>query len=117
MSIQIGNIKSIGKSESFAKNPDDRQELVKLVDGALAVDGWGGIRRDSGDTVSLTATFNKTDADQVITWWHSRTKQNVVLEDGTPIENARIIVRRISFSDALKFRPKFTILDLEFWRV
>lgn len=117
MSIQIGNVKSIGKSENFSVTPDDRQELVQLVDGAVAVDGWEGTRKTDGDVVGLTATFTRADGDTVIGWWNTRTLKQVVLETGETITNARIVIRRISYPDALPFRPLFTVLDMEFWKV
>ena len=117
MSIQIGSIKSIGKSENFTISPDDRQELVQLVDGAVAVDGWEGIRKNDGDVVGLTATFTKADGNVVMGWWNNRTLKQVILENGDTIANARIIIKRISYPEALSFRSGFVILDLEFWRV
>ena len=116
MSIQIDTVKSIGKSEGFSITPDDRQELVQLVDGVVAVDGWGGTRNTAGDVTGLSATFTAADASTVIGWWNSRTLKTVTLEDGTSF-TARIVVRKITYPDAIPFRSKFAILDLEFWTV
>ena len=117
MSIQIGNVRSIGKSENFAVTPDDRQELVQLVNGSVAVDGWAGTRQSGGDVVGLTAMFTAADANTVIGLWNNRTKTSVTLENGDTIAQARVVVKRISYPDALNFRRKYTILDLEFWKV
>ena len=121
MSVQIDTIKSIGKCENVSISPDDRQEIVQLVDGAIAIDGWNITGNDSrpidGDVVGFSATFTKDDADNIIRYWNKRQKKRVVLEDGTEIASARIIVRKISFTDALAFRNKYTVLDLEIWRV
>ena len=117
MSVQIGSVKSIGKTQNYSYNPDDRQELVPVIGGAVAVDGWGGTRSNTGDTVQFTATFSAADATTLVGYWNSRTLQNVTLEDGTTISSARVIVRRISYPDALAHRSKYAILDLEIWRV
>lgn len=121
MSVQIGNIKSIGKAENFSINPDERLELVQLVDGAVAVDGWNvqpnSSRSTEGDTVSFSATFTGTDAAQIVDWSNARTKQTIVLENGTTISNGRIIIRRMSYHDVLLWRSKYCVLDIEIWKV
>ena len=117
MSIRIGSVYSIGKTENFSVNPDDRQELVQLVDGAVCIDGWGGTRNSDGDIVSLTATFTKSDAEIVIALWSGRVLTSVALENGETIANARVIVRRINYTENVDWRNKYTILDLEIWRV
>lgn len=117
MSVSIGGYKSIGKTENLTITPDDRQELVQLVGGAVAIDGWEGARLTDGDVTGCTAMFTAADGAQVISLWNSRTLSTVVLENGETISSARVVVRRISYPDALAFRSKYVILDLEFWRV
>ena len=117
MSVQINNYKSVGKTENYTVSPDDRQELVQLVDGAVAIDGWDGTRQNDGDVVGFTATFTHADAQAVIGLWNNRTLTTVQLEDGSAISNARIIIKRISYPDPLPFRAKYTVLDIEVWRV
>jgi len=112
--ITINGYKSLGKAENYATQPDDRQELVKLVSGAVVVDGWNGARQAVGDAVSLTATFARADANSIIAIWNARTLVAVTLDDGTTINQARIIIRRISYPKL--FESTHTILDLEIWR-
>ena len=114
MSIQIGTVKSVGKCENFSVAPDNREELVQLVGGVVVTDGG---RITDGDVTSLQATFSAADGATIMGWANTRTKQNVTLEDGSTINNARIIIRRISYPDYIGFRSKYTVLDMEFWRV
>lgn len=113
--IQIGTVKSIGKAENYGFEFDDRQELVKTVNGAVVVDGWDGNRVANGDAVTCTALFTTADATTIRSWWASRTKKNVTLDDNSTISNARIIVRGIEF--VRLFEKKYCKLNLEFWRV
>lgn len=113
--VQIGNIKSIGHATDYSYEPDDRQELVKTVGGAVAVDPWGGTRVSDGDVLTLTAIFANADATTVQGYWATRTRQNVTLDDGSTINNARIIVRQITPLEG--FWTGYRKLGLEFWKV
>lgn len=115
MSIQIGTVKSEGKGENYGFEFDDRQELVKTINGAVVVDPWNGSRVSNGDVVTVTAMFSAADAATIKAWWAARTKKNVTLDDGSTISNARIIVRRIEFVNL--FETTHCKLGLEFWRV
>lgn len=116
MSIQIGTVRSLSKVENFSINPDDRQELVQLVGGVVVIDGWNGSRNTNGDTYSMTATFDKHSGNTVLGYWNNRTIVSIVLEDGTTM-NGRIVVRRITYPDALAYRRGFMVLDFEIWKV
>lgn len=113
--IQIGNIKSIGHATDYSYTLDDRQELVKTVGGAVAIDPWNGTRLADGDIVSLSAIFTMTDASTVKGYWAARTRQNVTLDDGSTITNARIIIRQITPLEG--FWTGYTKLGIELWRV
>ena len=113
--IQVGSIKSIGRATDYSYTLDDRQELIQTVYGAVAVDGWEGSRFADGDVVSCKATFTKADAETIRSWWAGRTKQNIVLDNGDTINNARIIVRQIGMVEG--FYSSYQSLSLEFWRV
>ena len=115
MSIQIGTVKSIGKAENYNWTYDDRQTLVKTVNGAVAVDAWSGSRGADGDIVSCSANFSTADATSVLSWWTSRTKKNITLDDGSTISNARILVRGKQMIEG--FESKYIKLNLEFWKV
>lgn len=113
--ITIGTVNSVGHATDYNYELDDRQELVKTVAGAVAVDPWNGSRVATGDVVSCKATFSAADASTVKGWWASRTKKNVTLDNGESISNARIVVRQISFLEG--FWTGYVSLGLEFWRV
>lgn len=115
--VQIGTVKSKGKAENYNFEFDDRQELVKTIGGAVVVDAWNGSRvsHTDGDVVQFTALFSSADASTIKNWWATRTKQNVTLDDGTAISNARILVRGIEMVDL--FETRFVKLRLEVWRV
>lgn len=115
MSVQIGNIKSLGRAENYSFEFDDRQEIVKTINGAVAVDPWEGSRVATGDVVSFDATFSFADAQTIRSWWAARTKKTVVLDDDTTISNARIIVRGIE--NVNLFWKKFVKLRIEIWKV
>ena len=118
MSILINNsIRSIGKTSNYNVVPDDRQQIIKLVNGNTVLDGWNGARQTTGDIVSLTATFSKADGDSVISLWNNRTHVPVQLENGEIIYEARIVIKRISYHDFLPFRRKFVDLDIEIWKI
>lgn len=113
--VQIGTVKSKGKAENYNFEFDDRQELVKTIGGAVVVDAWDGTRVNDADTIQFTALFSSADASTIKGWWGNRTKQNVTLDDGTTINNARILVRGIEMVDL--FETRFVKLKLEIWRV
>lgn len=115
MSVQIGTVKSIGHAENYSYEFDDRQEVVKTIRGAVVVDPWAGSRVADGDVVSFQATFASADAASIKSWWASRTKQNVTLDDGSTISNGRIVVRGIDYIDC--FWTKYVKLRLEIWKV
>lgn len=113
--IQIGAAKSIGHGEDYNFEPDDRQELVKTVSGAVAIDPWEGTKRDAGDVIQVTALFDSANDALVTGYWANRTRVTVVLDDGSTITNARIIVRRIQMVE--QFYRTHKRLTIEIWRV
>lgn len=106
---------SVGKGKDYNYELDDRQQLVKTVNGAVAIDGWDGSRADYGDVVSVSAVFANADAEIVKGYWSNRTLVTVVLDNNETISNARIIVKNIKFPDL--FEKKYQELNLEIWRV
>ena len=115
MSIQIGTVKSIGKATNYSFDYDDRQNLVKTVQGAVAIDAWDGSRVSAGVVVSCSANFTKADANTIKGWWASRTKKNITLDNGDTISNARILVRGQEMIEG--FESSYIKLKLEFWKV
>lgn len=113
--VKIGNVESIGKATDYNFTLDDRQELIKTVNGAVVVDPWDGVRNNEGDTIAFKATFTNADAETVRSIWANRTRVNVTLDDGTVIANARVIVRSISFPDL--FEKTHKELGVEIWNI
>ena len=113
--VTIGNVKSINHAESYSYNLDDRQELVKTINGAVVVDPWEGVRNNVGDVLSFDATFSASDSAYVRALWAARQKVTVILDTGETISNARIVVRQIKFIE--RYWGKYETLTLEIWRV
>lgn len=117
MAINIGTVKSIGKTEGLQIIPDDRQELVKTVTStgasSVAVDDAGYV--SDGNVISLNAVFSDTDFTVLSGYWTARTKVTVVLDDGTTIYNARIVIKGYQYYNDLI--NNYKLVNLEIWKV
>lgn len=117
MAINIGTIKSIGKTSNLQIIPDDRQDLVKTVTStgvsSVVVEDAGYVA--DGEVISLNATFSDTDFTTLKNYWINRTKVAVVLDDGTTISNARIVIKNIQYYDNLL--SSYKTVQLEVWRL
>lgn len=117
MDISIGTVKSIGRAENLQYIPDDRQELVKTVTSAgassVAVEDAGYVA--DGQVISLSAVFSDADFNTLSGYWTARTLVTVVLEDGTPISNARIVIKGYQYYDRLI--NDYKLVNLEIWKV
>lgn len=116
MAIKItynnATISSIGRADDVDYTPDDRQELVKII-GGVTVEDYGVCA--DGEVISLSAVFSDADYATLKTYWSGRTLVTVELEDGTIINNARVVIRRTTYYDALL--PRYKKVQLEVWRV
>lgn len=110
--IQIGNIKSVGHAENFNISPDDRQTLVQVV-GGVTVEDYGVV--DNGEVISLVATFSAADYAALVTVWKNRTLLTVTLDDGTVINNARIVLRNITYANTQM--TGYKRVTMEVWRI
>lgn len=117
MAINIGTVKSIGKTEGLQIIPDDRQELVKTVTSAgassVAVEDAGYVA--DGQVISLSAVFSDADFNTLSGYWTARTLVTVVLDDGTTISNARIVIKGYQYYD--KLINTYKLVNLEIWKV
>lgn len=117
MAINIGTITSIGRTKDLDITPDDRQELVKVVDSTgnqgVVVEDYGVVA--DGAVISLSATFSAADYNVLSGYWSNRTRVQVTLDDGTVINNARIVLRRTRYADNVL--NSYKTVDLEVWRV
>lgn len=111
MSIRIGSISSVGHAENFAIVPDDRQSLVKVIGGVVVEDY--GVCAD-GEIFSLTANFSASDYLTLLNYWTNRTLVNVVFDDGRTVNNARIVIRGISYFDNIQ--NQYKKVQFEVWK-
>ena len=112
MAIRIGNIKSIGNAENLSIIPDDRQTLVKVVGGVI-VEDYGVV--NNGEVISLSAVFSASDYSALLLLWRNRTLVNVILDDGTPINNARIVIKSTTYWNSII--SSYKKVAFEIWRI
>lgn len=112
MAIKIGEAVSRRRPKSFSVTPDDRQQLVKTINGVVVLD-FG--RFENGDTRAVTAVFDAANWALVQGYWTNRTKVTFVDEAGNSYTNCRIIVKSISYTE--RFETKRIEAALEVWRV
>lgn len=106
-------IKSIGRTTDVEIVPDDRQEIVKTI-GGVVVEDYGVIA--NGEIISLSAVFSENDYNNtLLNYWSNRTKVTVTLDDGTIINNARIVIRRTQFANEVLNQYKKVYLEV--WKV
>lgn len=106
-------ISSLSSVSNISIAPDDRLELIKLIDGATLQDGWNGLKKDDGDVLSCSATFSAEDFAKLKTIWNSRKKVDVKLGEET-IEKCHIVIKNYTYVD--KFES-YKNVSLEIWRV
>lgn len=116
MAIRItynnNTIQSIGKTKDLEIMPDDRQQIVKVV-GGVAVEDYGVCA--DGEIISLSAVFDASTYSTLVGYWSNRTLVTVTLDDGTVINNARVVIKSVKYYDELLNRYK--TVALEVWRV
>lgn len=105
-------IKSIGRTTDMEIVPDDRQEIVKTI-GGVVVEDYGVIT--NGEITTLSCVFSATDYSTLLNYWSNRTKVTVTLDDGTIINNARIVIRRTQFANEVL--NKYKKVYMEVWRI
>ena len=117
MVINISNgtdsISSLSSIENVSSQPDDRLELVKLINGVTIQDGWNGIRKNVGDILSLSATFTPADFETLKAFWANRTKVTVQIGEEV-IENATIVIKSYNY---ISHFESYKNVSLEIWRV
>lgn len=117
MAINIGTVRSLGNTDGLQVTPDDRQQLVKTVTSAgvasVAVEDNGVVA--NGEVISLSAVFSAADYVTLSGYWTNRTKVTVVLDDGSTISNARIVIKNVQYYDNML--SSFKLVQLEVWRI
>lgn len=108
--IKIGSVTSMADPETLDITPDDRQELVKCVNGVFAVDA--GYFKE-GEIVAVTAVFSPSAWATLKANWIARIRVDVVDHNGEFYPSMRIVVKKYGYIK----RHKFYQVTLELWRV
>lgn len=112
MAIRIGTIGSLGKTRDLEIIPDDRQALVQTI-GGVVVEDYGVVA--DGEVISMSAIFSAADYETLKSYWSTRQLVTVTLDDGTVIQNARVVIKRVRYADDL-FNA-YKEVNFEVWRV
>ena len=105
-------IKSVGRTTDMEIVPDDRQEIVKTI-GGVVVEDYGVVA--NGEIISLSAVFSENDYSTLLNYWTNRTRVTVTLDDGTIINNARIVIRRTQFANEVLNHYKKVFMEV--WKI
>ena len=108
--IQIGEVRTLSV-ENWQTIPDDRQQLLEIVGGAVVPD-FGHIAE--GDRISCAVVVTAADWEKIKTYWDSRTMVSVTDEGGNLLALMRVMVKSYEY---MAHFPKVYKLSLEFWRV
>ena len=109
MFINIGAAKSFKRPESWENTPDDRQTLIKIIDGVHVEDN--GLVTD-GEIISCQAVFNAANWSLVKGYWYNRTMVTVIDHAGNSLGEKRVVVKKYTYVE--KFNKYYTV-TLELW--
>ena len=108
--IHIGEVRTLSV-ENWQIVPDDRQQLLEIVGGAVVQD-FGRIAE--GDRISCSVVVTSADWEKIKAYWDSRTMVSVTDEGGNLLPSVRVVVKSYEY---MAHFPKVHKLSLEFWRV
>ena len=108
--IHIGEIRTLSV-ENWQIVPDDRQQLLEIVGGAVVQD-FGHITE--GDRISCSVTVTSAAWEKIKGYWDSRTMVSVTDEGGNIRPSMRVVVKSYEY---MAHFPKVYKISLEFWRV
>ena len=108
--IHIGEVRTLSV-ENWQIVPDDRQQLLEIVGGAVVQD-FSHIAE--GDRISCAVVVTAGDWEKIKGYWDSRSRVSVRDEGGNILPSMRVVVK--SYEYVAHF-PKVYKLSLEFWRV
>ena len=108
--IHIGEVRTLSV-ENWQTVPDDRQQLLEIVGGAVVQD-FGHI--PEGDRISCSVGVTSADWEKIKGYWDGRARVSVTDESGSVLPSMRVVVK--SYAYVAHF-PKAYNLSLEFWRV
>lgn len=112
MAIKIGTVSTLGHPINWNVLPDDRQVVVKTLDapGVVVIDNG---YFEAGDNYQFTAIFRPEAWTVVKGYCTSRTKVDVVLENGTTLSSRRVVIKSYGTPD--KMFPTHVQASLELW--
>lgn len=102
---------SIGRSEEYTIQPDDRIELVQTINGVTIADGG---RYTAGDRYTVTVVVDNATYNKIKTIWATRETVDVRFDDNSTVTNVIVLVRSIAYYD--KLMPEYKKLSLEIWK-
>ena len=108
--IHIGEVRTLSV-ENWQTVPDDRQQIIEIVGGAVVQD-FGHITE--GDRISCAVVVTARDWEKIKGYWDSRTMVSVTDESGNILPSMRVVVKSYEY---MAHFPKVYKLSLEFWRV
>lgn len=112
MAIKIGDAYTYNTPEDYAAAPDDRQNLVQTLSGAVAIDNG---RYEAGDKYTFTGLFSPGNWALVKNYWTTRTLVTVRLPAGSELTSCRVVVKNYTIGHALF--PSHVKAQIEIWRV
>ena len=108
--IKIGAITSMREPENHDITPDDRQEMVKCINGVFVVDaGYCA----EGEIVAVTAIFSPSAWATLKDYWIKRIRADVIDHNGEFYPSMRVVVKKYGYVK----KHKFWQITLELWRV
>ena len=108
--IHIGEVRTLSV-ENWQTVPDDRQQIIEIVGGAVVQD-FGHITE--GDRISCSVIVTARDWEKIKGYWDSRTMVSVTDVGGNILSSMRVVVKSYEY---MAHFPKAYKLSLEFWRV
>lgn len=108
--IHIGKVRTLSV-ENWQTIPDDRQQLLEIVGGAVVQD-FGHVTE--GDRISCAVVVTARDWEKIKGYWDSRAMVSVTDEGGNILPSMRVVVKSYEY---MAHFPKVYKLSLEFWRV
>lgn len=110
--IKIGDVDSFKVVSPLEVIPDDRQELVKTLDGVYVVDNG---YLENGSKMQGTIILKSADWATVKGYWTGRTLVNVLDQDDNTYLNCRVKVNSYKHY-SIEF-PNHWIITFELWRI
>ena len=111
MAIKIGDAECLQTVSPLEIIPDDRQDLVKTIDGAYVVDN-GCIA--NGDRLQGSVVLTNANWATVKGYWTGRTLVTVIDEDGSTLSSMRVVVK--GYKRYARF-PTYWTVNFELWRI